>query len=97
MLSFAERYEFYTNKIFDNNESYIFVVSKSYLTHQQNKPLYIDEFNNANKNIIKKLKHPYLIVDDDGFENYNLPCFQKVRTIINHCNFSILNKMHFGH
>ena len=98
MLSFEERYNFYTNGIFNENKKYIFDVPKKYLNHVQNDILYtpIDFKENDyhfRSEIINKNISSYLTICNDGYINNDLPCFQKTRIIQNHSKFSIMHKL----
>ncbi len=97
-MNFQERYDFYTNKIFD--KIYEINISNKYLTYTNNDPLYIkhnlnDNINYKNEILNNKISD-FLLVTDDGYKNYDMPCFQKTRTIDNHSNFSILLKLQYG-
>ena len=100
MFSIEERYNFYTNCIFNNNQKYNFNIPKKYLNHQQNDILYTS-VNTKNdyyfrSEIKNKNINSYLTIENDGYENNDLPCFQKTRKIKDHSKFSILHKLHFG-
>jgi hypothetical protein len=100
MFSIEERYNFYTNCIFNNNEKYNFNIPNKYKNHKQNDILYTS-VNTKNdyyfrSEIKNKNINSYLTIEDDGYENNDLPCFQKTRKIKDHSKFSILHKLQFG-
>ena len=94
-LNFKERYKHYTNGIFDDDKYHIVKIPNEWKTHRQNMPVYFDETNDYNE-ILNKNKGSYIIVRNDGYDNYNQPCFQKVRKINSYNSFSILHKLNFG-
>jgi len=99
-MNFQERYDFYTNKIFNNNYNYNFIIDKKYIEYKNNYPLYITHDLNNNINYKNEIKNnnisDFIIVTDDGYENNNMPCFQKTRKINNHSDLSLLLKLQFG-
>jgi hypothetical protein len=99
MISFEERYNFYTNGIFNGKKKYIFDIPKKYLHHVQNDILYtpinfVKNDHHFRSEIYNKNISSYLTIEDDGFINNELPCFQKTRTIKDHSKMSIIQKMH---
>lgn len=92
-FTFEERYNFYTNNLFDKKEILEFDILPEYLIKRQNLPLYVS-IQNINDEIHNNQISPYLLVTDDGYDNYNLPCFQKTRLINKHSNLSIINRLH---
>ena len=94
-FTFEERYKYYTNELFNNCKYYFVVIPHEWKTHRQDMPVYFNEMNDY-KEIMNKYTGSYIIVRNDGYNNYNKPCFQKVRKINNHCIFSILHKLNFG-
>lgn len=90
MISFEERYNFYTNSIFGGDIIYNFPKPIKYLIFEQNKPLFIEK--NTSHRWISHKNFSFMIVENDGYENFEMPCFQKVRKIGQHSNFSILHK-----
>lgn len=94
-FSFEERYKYYTNELFNNNKYYDAVIPNEWKTHRQNMPVYFDKTNDYNE-ILNKNTGSYIIVRNDGYNNYNKPCLHKVRKISNHDNLAILHRLNFG-
>jgi hypothetical protein len=95
MFSFEERYNWYTNGIFNDKKTYNFDVPNIFLLHRQNKPILIEK-NKVYNEIYNNNISSYLVVTDDGYDNHGLPCFQKTRKIDGHSEFSILLKLQYG-
>jgi hypothetical protein len=87
-MNFDERYKYYTNGFLNKNK--YFVIPDSWKNHRQNQPVFFN-FDNDYFEILNKKQGSYLVVCDDGYNNYGVPCFQKTRKI-NKPGFSILNK-----
>ena len=102
MISFDERFSFYTNNIFTDFKSTNWNVPNEYLVHRQNKPILIYEKNYEIEKIRMihfcynlKYEKPFMFIANDGFDNCGFPCFQKTRTIENHSKLSILLKLEY--
>jgi hypothetical protein len=87
MYTFEERYNFYTNNLFNNKTSLNFNISKNYLNRYQNSP-YLYEVNDINFN--KDTKKYIVEILNDGYNNPGFPCFHKAK-LANENNFAILS------
>jgi hypothetical protein len=95
MYTFNERYNFYTNNIFNESSKYIFNINKEYKTHKQNEPYYLDSYDEYYYEFVNMTDtdiFPFIMVTNDGCDNHFMPCLQKTRKIIRNCNYSILIK-----
>lgn len=105
-----KRYDFYTNNLFNKDLHYNFKIPESWKKHRQNEPVYykpgkdtsnpwgyglerdiqeLDEYNNLhmNKSIV--------IVEDDGYDNYNVAAFVKTREIKDKNCYQILGRLQY--
>lgn len=90
------RYKFYTNNLFYNHNTYRFIVDKKYTKYSRNEPVLFSK-DHSHKDILNQDIPLYIVICNDGYINKNnLPCFQKIRTIVDHSEFSILAKIEPG-
>jgi hypothetical protein len=106
-----ERYKFYTNNLFIKGLHYNFKIPGSWKKHRQNEPVYykpgedtsnpwghgierdiheVDGYHNPNMN------KGIVVVEDDGYYNYNVGAFVKTREIKDKNCYQILGHIQFA-